>query len=396
MDLHQIIATTRDYPIILIAMATALILAATAIWRTAAAIRQHTRGTPLDTIISTIVTSMILILSAEGMFMMLTTRLDQPIPPYLAWAVCAVVEGLLVVLYRYAKQHNEQHGRPGPYGTAFWIVAAGGGAIVAMSTSSAVEVFFRLALPLSVAMLHWLKLTASSTKPRTITWLITPTRILARLGLISGEEITIDATQRARRIQKLARRAYLYSSKKSGTFAQRRAARRLRALMLTVTPDEAAEAAKQIKLMYGMEGQVRAAMAAGQSNLEEAGSQLATTDEPPALTVAPATIATPPATPAPTISPAPTTTTISAPATRPALPSGSATRPSVAASDQRIMSRYRPVFLALHAAGRLNRNQVTKACAEGNDKVLARQANRIIEMLLSELDAGLEGSSTES
>lgn len=353
--------------IVLTGMIIALVMAILAIWRAIKTVKAKTAGTPADSIVSTVVTTMILALSAEGMYMVLTTKLDHPIPSYLAWAVCAVVEGLLVVLFSAAKRFNDAHGRPGPYGTAFWAVATAGGSIVALSTTSAVEVFLRLALPLSVAMLHWIRLTAENSKSSKVTWLITPTRLLARLGWLTGEEETLTQAQIKRQTRKIVSVAYLFSSRKPGSAAARRASRRLRKLMLDATPEIAEAVETQILLTYGMECRVTAAMLAGQRKMREL------TD-------------TPEAPPAPVTPPVPAAASVAAPPRRPALPAGrsNADRDS---RDQRILTKYRDVFAKLHADGRLNRSQIERACANHGDKVLARQANRLMAMMLAELDA---------
>lgn len=366
-------------PIVLTGMIIALILAIISIWRATSIVRNKTRDTPVDTIISTIVTFMILALSAEGMYMVLTTKLDNPIPGYLAWSVCAVVEGLLIVLFRLAEQFNKVHNRPGPYGTAFWIVAAAGGAIVALSTTSLVEVFFRLSLPLSVAMLHWIKLTAKNSKTSKITWLITPTRLLARLGWLTGEEETLTQAQIKRQTRKIVRAAYLFSSKKPKSRSQRRASARLRKMMLGATPEIAEAVEAQILLTYGMECRVASAMLAGQNQMIELLSQhQSNDDDKPARSQALAIVAKP-------LDSLPPNASIgSAKSHRPALPTGRSNAERDA-RDQRLMAKYRDIFAKLHSAGRLNRSQIERACDKGGDKVLSRQANRLIDLMLREL-----------
>lgn len=377
--------------IVLAGMAIAFALSLITIWRTAKIVKSKTSGTPADTVISTIVTFMILALSAEGMYMVLTTKLDNPIPAYLAWAVCAVVEGLLVVLFREAQKFNKAHGRPGPYGTAFWIVAAAGGAIVALSTSSMVEVFLRLALPLSVAMLHWIKLTATSSKTNKVTWLITPTRLLARLGWLTGEEETLTQAQIKRQTRRIVRAAYLFSDAAPKTGTQRRAAARLRKMMLDATPEIAEAVEAQILLTYGMECRVASAMLAGQRQIRALRTEHDDADNEPASLPAPV-ILTPsteellPTRPiAPSVPPVPAAPRVAAPPYRPALPTGrsNADRDN---RDRQLLAKYRDIFAKLHADGRLNRSQIERACATEGDKVLARQANRLMAMMLAELD----------
>ena len=392
--------------VVIVGMAIAFILSIIAIWRAAHIVKTKAVGKPADTIVSTIVTTMILALSAEGMYMVLTTKLDRPIPAYLAWAVCAVVEGLLVVLFREAQKFNTAHGRPGPYGTAFWIVAASGGAIVAMSTTSVVEVFLRLALPLSVAMLHWIKLTANSSKANKVTWLITPTRLLARLGWLTGEEETLTQAQIKRQIRKITRAAYLYSSRKPGSRARRRDIEDLRKMMLDATPQIAEAVEQQIRLTYSMEHRIVGAMLEGQRLMDALPGQhddQQRTDDQPELPSAFITTELPSSNghkPA-----APVLAAVNAmpfgPQSATSQPRPIAQRPAVSlpalpsranadrdARDAAMMAKYRDRFIQLHNDGTLNRSQIERACAAGGDKVLARQAMRLLSLMLIELDTG--------
>jgi len=411
LDIDRIIDTINNtweasgQTIVLAGMTIAFILSVIAIWRAAKIVKTKTAGTPADTIVSTLVTAMILALSAEGMYMVLTTKLDNPIPAYLAWAVCAVVEGLLVVLFREAQKFNKTHGRPGPYGIAFWIVAAAGGAIVALSTTSLVEVFLRLALPLSVAMLHWIKLTANSGKANKVTWLITPTRLLARLGWLTGEEETLTEAQVKRQIRKITRAAYLYSSKKGGSRGRRVAIESLRKMMLDATPEIAEAVEQQIRLTYGMEHRIVGAMLEGQRLMDAITGQQNSdqqTDDQPALPYVFAPIEQPTrnghkpsemvmtsANILPSLSSGQSAASEQLPtATRQALPSR--TNADRDARDTAMMIKYHDVFAKLRANGLLNRSQIERACAAGGDKVLARQAIRLLNRMLAEL-AELDG-----
>lgn len=330
--------------LILLGMVGALILAALAI-------RQATHTNNSDTL-STVVTAMILALSAEGMYMVLTTKLEHPIPPYLAWAVCAVVEGLLVICFREAKRFNAQHGRPGPWGAAFWGIATVGGGIVAMSTSSAVEITLRLTLPLSVALLHWIRLTAETSRPKTVTWLITPTRILARLGWLTAGEETLTEAQIKRQTRKIIYAAYRVSAAEDQNQKGRAKRRKLylRKLMLSATPEAADEAARQIRLSYGMEQRTIAAMQAGKAE----GTQTL----PEQVAQEPAVISSPPR-------------------EQLALPPGRSAQER-RAEDLKIFNRHQGVLLAGRKAGKLSRYRVEKIC-----DVKSRQAERIMTLTVN-------------
>lgn len=382
MDTTRIITYAQDHPnIIISAMAVALLLASLAIWRTISLVRRHTQKHTLDDVVTTTVTAMIMLLSGEGMFVMLSTKLDTPIPTYLAWSVCSLVEGLMIVLYREARKFVEIHGYPGPWGKAFWIVAASGGSMVAMSTSSLVEIFFRLSLPLSIAMLHWLRLVAGRTQRKTVTWLITPTRIAMRLGIITGEQETLSDAQRARKRDKILKAAYRLTTRKPETRGWLRAERKLRYLTLGIDAETAQMVNEQIERAYAMRNLVQGSMDRGQRAIGlpplvklpsgDTTNHTAAVELPNGDTSQPTIVVEPS-----DITPAPA---VSAPTPRPALP----TRQNGAAleRDRKIMEEYAEVFRSLHGSGQLTQHRIMQTCGVGT-----RQARRVLSILQAELD----------
>lgn len=329
-------------------------------------------------LLSNLVTGMILILTAEGMFWVLTTKLAQPLPWWLAIFVCAVAEGLMVNFFRLAKEYNRTHGRPGPFGKAFWIVALAEGAIVALASTNIVEIALRILLPLGVALLHWIKLTAENSKaPSKITWLITPKRILARLGWIKPGEESLTVAETRRMEARLVRAAYLYASVK--LFSGYRG-RRLRKMMLNATPEMSDRVIEQLRLAYSIEARVTAVVAQGGNDIREA---LGTTPDPIAT---PATTARPvPATTQARVIDGTVTTTqringhasLAATSRR----TVTATLPSSAQRDATIVAEHWDTLLGLREAGTLSRSAIERVCTTDAYRVTARPAARILALV---------------
>jgi len=362
-------------------LAIAAILVNVAIYRAARRRRNRsdeTGGTTNTDRLSAAVTFMILILSAEGMYVVLTTKLSRPIPPHFAVFVCAVVEGLLVVLFRRASEFNDRRGTPGPFGRAFWIVAAAGGCVVAMSTTSVVEMTLRLLLPLSVALLHWIKLTADNAKVQgKVTWNWTPTKILIRLGIGTPGETTLTQESRQRRQDRLVRAAYTVSSAR---FFKTRKLRKLRIMMLDADPDMADAIDQQLKLAYTIEARITRVVTEGAAAVTAAKAEQPADDNhgAPEIGSSPQSDSHPVIEGVPVVKPTnghhiPLPTTIPALRIEPAM--------SPAERDRMIILKYWEDLMVLLNNGALCRSSIERVCTTGNDKVLARQANRILAIV---------------
>jgi heme/copper-type cytochrome/quinol oxidase subunit 2 len=359
-------------------LAIAAILVNVAIYR--AARRRRNRqdepgGTTTTDRLSAAVTFMILVLSAEGMYVVLTTKLSRPIPPHFAVFVCAVVEGLLVVLFRRAAEFNDRRGTPGPFGRAFWIVAAAGGCVVAMSTTSVVEMTLRLLLPLSVALLHWIKLTADNAKVQgKVTWNWTPTKIMIRLGIGTPGETTLTQESRQRRQDRLVRAAYTVSSAR---FFKTRKLRKLRVMMLDADADMADAIDKQLALAYTIEARITRVVTEGAAAVTAAKAEKSADDNHGAPEIGSSP------TDHQVIEGVPVKPTnghhIPLPTTIPVLRIEPAMSP--AERDRMIILKYWEDLMVLLTNGSLCRSSIERVCTTGDDKVLARQANRILAIV---------------
>lgn len=350
-----------------------------------ATIRRVTRRTTTndhDTI-SNIVTVMVLALTAEGMFWVLTHKLAMPLPWWLAIFVCAVAEGLMVNFFRLAKDFQQRHGRPGPFGTAFWIVAVAEGAIVAMASTNIVEIALRILLPLGVALLHWIKLTAEESQENRGRFMWTPLNLLIRLGAWKPGKTTVDEAEAKRFEERLTNAAYMLASAR---WFKERKRRRVRRMMLKADPTTASAVIAHLELAYGIEARITAAVTTGAETVRAASGS-----ETPAVGTA-TTNALPPA---------PNTTdnghvvdvhatpinghrhngSQAAIAGGPARRTMTALAMTTAERDADIVIRYWDALTGLIQAGTLCRSAIERACTVGTDKVLARQAKRILDIV---------------
>jgi hypothetical protein len=333
--------------------------------------------------LSNIVTAMALALTAEGMFWVLTSKLSMPLPWWLAIFVCAVAEGLMVNFFRLAKEFQQKHGRPGPFGTAFWIVAVAEGAIVALASTNVVEIALRILLPLGVALLHWIKLTAESSQENRGRFVWTPLNLLIRLGAWKPGKTTVDEDEAKRFEEKLTRAAYMLASARIG---KQRKLRRVRRMMLQADPATAEAVIAHLELAYGIEARIMAVTTTGATAVRVASGTTTTVGALP----------TAPANGRPTTNP--TATPINGHqhnGHQPAIASGPARRTmtafmTTAERDTDIVVRYWDALTELVQAGTLCRSAIERACTVGDDKVLARQAKRILDIVTCAhtLDAG--------
>ena len=336
--------------------------------------------------LSNAVTLMVLALTAEGMFWVLTTKLSMPLPWPFAIFVCAVAEGLMVNFFRLAKDFQDRHGRPGPFGTAFWIVAVAEGAIVALASTNLVEIALRILLPLGVALLHWIKLTAESSQENKGRFMWTPLNLLIRLGAWKPGKTTVDEAEAKRFEEKLTNAAYMLASAR---WCKERKRRRVRKMMLKANPDTAAAVVAHLELAYGIEARITAVTTTGNEAV-----RVASETQTPAVGALPTASTnghrhngTPvldlPITPInghqAAIASAPTRRTVTALAL------------STAERDADIVVRYWDALTGLVQAGTLCRSAIERACTIGEDKVLARQAKRILDIVTCAhtLDAGI-------
>lgn len=210
-------------------------------------------------------------LTAEGMYTLLTQKLNTPLHPVFALATCFGVEALTYVSFVRAKRHNDLHGTPGKHGRAAWIIALAGGSVVALSAGSTAEVALRVLLPLGVAYSWWTELTQGN-KEQESTWLWTPARLLTRVGAMRPGKHDASEAELQRKEDKYVELSFLFSGLPSQTPRQRRkrdrVSQRLRKMTLYMPTDMLESATARIQLAYEAEGRVLSARLRGQHNVE--------------------------------------------------------------------------------------------------------------------------------
>jgi hypothetical protein len=351
------------------AIVAALLIALTLLIATIRRVTGHKTTTKDKDVLSNIVTGMVLMLTAEGMFWVLTTKLAMPLPWWLAIFVCAVAEGLMVNFFRLAKNFQERHGRPGPFGTAFWIVAISEGAIVALASTNIVEIALRILLPLGVALLHWIKLTAEQSDEHRGRFLWTPLNLLIRIGAWKPGKTTVDEAEAQRFEEKLTNAAYMLASAR--WFKERRR-RHVRKMMLKADPATATAVIAHLELAYGIEARITAVVTAGKDSVQIAGGTPTSENTNghrhngnglPTATVDGQWHNGHQVTGVPT---------------RRAV---TAVAMTTAERDADIVIRHWDSLTGLIQAGTLCRSAIERACTVGDDKVLARQAKRVLDIV---------------
>jgi len=347
-------------------------------------------------VLSNAVTLMVLALTAEGMFWVLTTKLSMPLPWWLAIFVCAVAEGLMVNFFRLAKDFQDRHGRPGPFGTAFWIVAIAEGAIVALASNNIVEIALRILLPLGVALLHWIKLTAENSEENRGQFLWTPLNLMIRLGAWKPGKTTITEAEAKRFEEKLTNAAYMLASARC---FKNRKRRRVRKMMLKADPTTAASVIAHLELAYGIEARIAAVTKTGTEAVKAASGT-----QTPAIDTTAGVDALPVATNGHRDNGNPVLDIQATPVNghrhngnQPALASTPARRTMTALAmttaerDADIVIRHWDALTGLIQAGTLCRSAIERACTVGDDKVLARQAKRVLDIMTcaNTLDSGM-------
>jgi hypothetical protein len=352
-------------------------------------------------VLSNAVTLMVLALTAEGMFWVLTTKLSMPLPWWLAIFVCAVAEGLMVNFFRLAKDFQDRHGRPGPFGTAFWIVAVAEGTLVALASTNIVEIALRILLPLGVALLHWIKLTAEQSEENRGRFMWTPLNLLIRLGAWKPGKTTVDEAEAKRFEEKLTNAAYMLASAR---WFKERKRRRVRRMMLKADPTTAAAVIAHLELAYGIEARIAAVTKTGTEAVRVASDTEAPTIEHPAVETTVDVEALPAAPNGHRTNGNPVLDLPTTPinghrhnGNQPAITSTPARRTvtalamTTAERDADIVVRHWDALTGLIQAGSLCRSAIERACTVGDDKVLARQAKRVLDIVTCahSLDAGL-------
>lgn len=186
-------------------------------------------------------------LSAEGMWMVATKKLD--IPAVIAAGVFFVAEALLVNEALLARKHLREHGHPGRHGTAVWVIAVVSGVIVATNATSVTEFLLRLALPLAAAWMWHAGLTSEQSAERGPgRWRWTPRRLLIQLGAITAEAQDVEQINReqtVRTMTRLARR--VHHDPRPGRLAARRRLRSLERLALQADDAMLADVQRRVR-----------------------------------------------------------------------------------------------------------------------------------------------------
>lgn len=314
---------------------------------------------------------LIFILTAQGMYTLLTRELANPLPWPLAMGTCFGVESLTFLSFVRARRHNDKHGTPGKHGRAAWTIALIGGLVVALSAGTPAEFAMRIFLPLGVAYSWWTELTQDNPEQPS-TWNWTPARLLTRIGAKRPGKQTDTEAEIQRREDKYVELSFMFSSLPIRTPRQRnrreRIARRLRRETLALSPEMVIRAEARIQLAYESEGRIVSAMTRGRGSVERVEVAKTTTTK--------RVVATPGESPADTLSGEMVPVGVRTP--RASEPPQAI---SAQANDLEVISENWDDLKRLLDDGALCRGAIERVCSTESRRVWRAQAIRILDLV---------------
>jgi hypothetical protein len=176
-----------------------------------------------------------------------------------------VFEAMMLSAALQAEEHRRRHGAPGAAGRYVWVLALLTATVVALNASTGVEAVLRFAVPLAVAGLWWVSVTAErdsdtnevrqrreqAAAAREATWTVTPSTVLVRLGLRRPGAQTTTEAERAYRRRRMVVHADRLAAAGSKP-AARWSAYRLRRLARQATAEDVAVVREQVHRAAGI------------------------------------------------------------------------------------------------------------------------------------------------
>jgi hypothetical protein len=176
-----------------------------------------------------------------------------------------VFEAMMLSAALQAEEHRRRHGAPGAAGRYVWVLALLTATVVALNASTGVEAVLRFAVPLAVAGLWWVSVTAErdsdtnevrqrreqAAAAREATWTVTPSTVLVRLGLRRPGAQTMTEAERAYRRRRMVVHADRLAAAGSKP-AARWSAYRLRRLARQATAEDVAVVREQVHRAAGI------------------------------------------------------------------------------------------------------------------------------------------------
>ncbi|GAA1395098.1 ArsR family transcriptional regulator [Catellatospora coxensis] len=218
--------------------------AATALILGALILRTYRRG-GVDATAMLIAAPLVIGWEAEGVYEVLR---DSAAPVSFALIGCLMTSMVMVSLGAKGHKHFKQHGTIGPNGRTVWYIAIPVGIIVAASADTASMQGLRILIPVLGATLWWSEYRPDEPAGQRAkvagSWVWTPRRIAARLGLIAPGEGDIVTLHHERGVRQLVRAQYALRYGWLGPRSWREA--RVRRVARNVTEEMATEAYEQM------------------------------------------------------------------------------------------------------------------------------------------------------
>lgn len=253
MDITEIAETVTDavrdhiQPVLIGAGAVGTLIGLWTIWRWWTRGETHTRMGVLAVVLATGI-------AGEGMWEV--ARYELALPPYLAGALFAFLEVVMLsqgAMARYKLRAGQEPAARRHMGFV-WAAASASGLIAASAGESLTEVLLRLIAPPVAAGIVWMELTAdqAADRPRQQTsWIWTPRRIGIRLGWIAPGEEDLVQVDRNHRIDAITVTAHRLHHGSPRLRRWRRA--KLRRLALQADDAMVAEARRRVARVHQIE-----------------------------------------------------------------------------------------------------------------------------------------------
>lgn len=187
--------------------------------------------------------------SVEGMYNLAV----GPLKLHGVWLLIPAVlfESAAIATGARAQAHAKQHGHPGRYAGTVWAFAFAAGVVTSLNGHSVAECAFRLVAPLIGTAVWYQSLSGGGKAPDAITWVLTPRRLLVRIGLAQPGETDVISVHREQRINALTVRAHQFHH---GALLPKRWVRwRLRQLALAADDGMVAAAQDRVARVHRIE-----------------------------------------------------------------------------------------------------------------------------------------------
>jgi hypothetical protein len=221
-------------------------------------------------IVATVTALVVLAWTSEGLWEVARDTLGLPV--LFTVMTFFVFESMMITAGMQAEEHRKRYGSPGRAGAFVWLVAAAMATVVGLNATTLVEAVVRMVLPLLVAGLWWVAVTAprdsdtdevkaareAERKRREATWAITPQTVLVWARVMRPGSRSATEAERESRRNRMVVHADRLRTADPDSHQGRMVAWRLRRLARKATADDVAAVIEQVELVDGIVARIEA------------------------------------------------------------------------------------------------------------------------------------------